>query len=158
MDNLTASILTDGLLGKYTHMNPMKALEGISASVAQKEPAPGVHSIWANLYHMLFWYELIMQTIHDPDVDWKSVQGKDWPSTTKLDDAEWSRLLASFGKSLKEAKEKIVKEDLSKPIPSFKEKPIAQMLLVLVQHNSYHIGQIVMARQLLGKWPPPKDP
>ncbi len=157
MDNLISNIIADGLLGKFTHIHPLKALEGINAADAQREPAPGVHSIWENLYHILFWHNLIMKTIHDADVDWKAAQGKDWPSTNKLDDKEWNKQITAFRKSLKEAQEKMEKEDLSKPIPSFQEKPIAQLLLILAQHNSYHIGQIVAARQQLGKWPPLKS-
>jgi uncharacterized damage-inducible protein DinB len=146
-----------GLQGDFTHIHPLKALEGVTAADARSEPAAGVHSIWANLYHMLFWHKLILQTIHDPKVDWKAAQGKDWPPTTKLDDTEWNQLLDTFHKSLEEAKETLQREDLTKPIPSFPDTPIAQLMLVLAQHNSYHLGQIVVARQLLGIWPPPKD-
>ena len=156
MENLVTKILADGLLGKYTHTNPMRALEGISATDAQQEPAPGVHSIWANLYHILFWHDIIIRTIHE-EVDWRGAQGKDWPPTDKLDDKEWNKLLTAFKQSLREAQEKMEKEDLSKPIPFFKEMPIAQLFLILAQHNSYHIGQIIVARQLLGLGPPPKD-
>lgn len=146
-----------GMQGDFTHIHPLKALKGLIAADARAEPAPGVHSIWANLYHMLFWHDLIMQTVHDPDVDWKAAQGKDWPSTAKLDEKEWSQLQARFEESLAEAEETMKREDLTKPIPSFPDTPKAQLMLVLTQHNSYHLGQIVVARQLLGKWPPPKD-
>ena len=29
------------------------------------------------------------------------------------------------------------------------------MLHTIASHNSYHLGQIVLVRQLLGAWPPP---
>jgi uncharacterized damage-inducible protein DinB len=105
---------------------------------------------------MLFWHDLILRTIYDVDVDWRAAQGKDWPTAGTLDAKGWSKLLSKFKQSLEEAKEKLATEDLASPIPSFKDKPIAQLLLILAQHNSYHIGQIVVARQLLGIWPPPK--
>ena len=28
-------------------------------------------------------------------------------------------------------------------------------LAIVAQHNSYHLGQIVMLRRVLGAWPPP---
>ena len=34
---------------------------------------------------------------------------------------------------------------------------IGDALMHLAQHNAYHLGQIVMLRQMLGVWPPPKD-
>jgi uncharacterized damage-inducible protein DinB len=30
-----------------------------------------------------------------------------------------------------------------------------RMFHTIASHTSYHIGQVVMLRQLLGKWPPP---
>ena len=34
---------------------------------------------------------------------------------------------------------------------------VFKLLLVLLQHNSYHIGQLVMVRKFLGDWPPSED-
>lgn len=35
------------------------------------------------------------------------------------------------------------------------EKSPIKMLHTIASHNSYHVGQVVAVRQLLGSWPPP---
>jgi uncharacterized damage-inducible protein DinB len=35
-----------------------------------------------------------------------------------------------------------------------KSSPL-QMLHAIAAHNSYHLGQVVVLRQMLGAWPPP---
>jgi hypothetical protein len=35
------------------------------------------------------------------------------------------------------------------------EKSRLEMLHTIAGHNSYHVGQVVLLRQLLAAWPPP---
>lgn len=155
MEKWIITALADGYYGKDTHVDPLKAVKGISAEEARKTLGKGIHSIWDHLFHMMFWHEVTVNGIQDKDIDWKSIQGKDWPSPEILhDDSNWVALVSAFEKSLEEAKKILKTMDLSKPVRIWKDQPTGRGMLVLVQHNSYHIGQIVVLRQLMGLWPP----
>jgi len=46
------------------------------------------------------------------------------------------------------------KDSLEEGIGGRKRTP-ADLLMVLINHNSYHGGQVVYARRLISAWPPP---
>jgi uncharacterized damage-inducible protein DinB len=45
-------------------------------------------------------------------------------------------------------------QDLYDTVPSHDDHTILRELLLVADHNAYHIGQIVTTRRLLGCWPP----
>jgi uncharacterized damage-inducible protein DinB len=145
--------LINGLHAKHTHVEPRKALQDLTATEAQQEPAPGVHSVWTNLYHMVFWQDITIDAIRGKRIDWENLKGKDWlPSSKMNSDEAWEQLKERFFQGLAEAENLLETEDLSKPIETWGGAPVLQAMIVLLQHNSYHIGQIVAARQAMGKW------
>ena len=90
-------------------------------------------------------------------VPWKTVKVNEWPSSDSLKkDSTWDNLVSTFKQCLKEATKVTDTIDLMKPMPGWNNAPAIQALLVLGQHNSYHLGQIVSIRKTLGYWPPPK--
>ncbi len=150
--------LIHGLHAKHTHVDPIKALQGLTANEARQEVAPGVHSVWTNLYHLVFWQDVTLDAIRGKTIDWENLKNKDWlPSSKMTSDEAWEQLKERFMKGLAEAKSLLEIEDLSKPIETWGGAPVVQAMIVLLQHNSYHIGQIVTTRQAMGKWPQQKE-
>jgi hypothetical protein len=45
------------------------------------------------------------------------------------------------------------KTDLLAPIPHGSGQTILRELLLIVDHNAYHLGQLVLVRRMLGCWP-----
>jgi hypothetical protein len=45
------------------------------------------------------------------------------------------------------------KIDLAAPLPHGTGQTILREALLLADHNSYHLGQFVQLRKLLGSWP-----
>lgn len=64
---------------------------------------------------------------------------------------EWQETVERFERGLGELSRHVEDADLHAPIR--KKKP-AEILQVTAAHNSYHLGQIVLLRQLIGAWPP----
>ncbi|MFX1535161.1 MAG: DinB family protein [Promethearchaeota archaeon] len=158
MEELMVNRLIKCFRGKDTHVDPLKALKGLDAADARNEPAQGIHSIWANLYHIVFWYNIALDAVRGIDTDWKSLQGKDWLTPEEMkDDSKWTELVASFGQSIEEAKKVLETSDVSQSMPSWGGMSVVEAMLIIAQHNSYHIGQIVITRQLMGRWPPPEN-
>ena len=42
--------------------------------------------------------------------------------------------------------------DLLKPIPHGEGQTLLREALLVADHNSYHLGQLLMLRRLLGEW------
>lgn len=138
-------------------MESLRILKGISHEIASQKVEGDLFSSWEILYHMIYWQEICLKAIRGDSIDWDSVKGKDWPSYAQEEIADWENLCQQFRDGIKEAERLIKKIDLAKPMPAWGNAPTIEAVQVLIQHNSYHLGQIVTNRRLQGSWPPPKD-
>ncbi|MHA1960647.1 MAG: DinB family protein [Candidatus Thorarchaeota archaeon] len=147
----------DGLYGKHTHVHPTTALSDLPPSLARKRPSDDTHSCWEILHHMVIWQDYTIKMLRGEKMDWRDISKIEWPSKDDLaDDDGWEKLVARFSSGIAELEEIIRTIDLSKSVPTLPEGPSGAWILVIVQHNSYHIGQIVVVRTLLDRWPPSK--
>ena len=149
---------SDGLYGKMAHYDVLKALRGVTAKDAMKQPNKNLRSIGDHVYHMVFWHDITMKTINGEEFDWEAIKGTDWLSAdATMNEKAWKELVESFANHLTELKKINETEDLTRPIKGFGAAPLGKGVLIEIQHNSYHIGQVVILRQLLGIWPPPEE-
>jgi len=148
----------DALYGKNAHYDVLKALRGITAADAKKQPVKNERSIWDHLYHIVFWHDITLKAIQGEEFDWKALQGTDWPPTNaKLSEKAWNELVESFSTHLTKLKEIAETDDLDKLLKGFGNTPLGRAIIIEFQHNGYHVGQIVILRKILGLWPPPED-
>jgi uncharacterized damage-inducible protein DinB len=76
-----------------------------------------------------------------------------------LSDKEWNGSVAGWKKD-RMALERFTTDsqtDLTSKIPKGTGQTYLRTILVVLDHASYHLAQIVTVRQLLGAWPPPKE-
>jgi hypothetical protein len=79
-----------------------------------------------------------------------------WPKTPNpLSEADWDKSVKQFEHDLQEMVEllKNPRTDLFAKIPHGNGQTILRQALVLADHNSYHLGQLVDLRRALGAWP-----
>jgi hypothetical protein len=78
-----------------------------------------------------------------------------WPnSLAPANDAEWEKSVREFFDDLKEM-EKLVsnpRTDLFARILHGTGQTFLRQVLLLIDHNSYHLGQLVLVRRLLDAW------
>jgi hypothetical protein len=145
-----------GLRGKHIHMDPLKAVQGLTAETARMKSDKGEFSCWHFLYHIVFWQDLMLGALRKESVKWPKNNEASWPSDDLLKkDADWDTLVAKFEKGLNEADGMTMNLDSKDDLPAWPKVPPFSGYLVLIQHNAYHIGEIVATRQALGLWPPP---
>ena len=155
MKDALAKALADGLYGKHTHPDPLDALRGLSYGTASQRMTENVHSSLDLLYHLVFWQDLCLEAARgEKDVDWPKSAGEDWPKADSQ--LVWEELVERFEKGLKEGKRIVAEGDLEMPLPAWRNIPMLRAMIVLAQHNSYLLGQIVTNRIAQGTWPPPK--
>ena len=119
------------------------------------KPAHAPHTAWQLLEHMRIaqWDILeFSRSAKHLSPEWPSGY---WPSGEKPPNAAaWKSSVAKFKKDLG-AMEKLIKNpktDLHAKIPHGSGQTIFREALLIADHNSYHLGQLVLLRRLLGAW------
>lgn len=146
----------NGLRGKYIHFDPLKAIQDLTAETAREVPEKGKFSSWQILYHIVFWQDLMLSALRKESVDWPENNEPSWLTEERMkNDEDWDALVKKFEKGLEEADSLTNTISSMEDLPAWPKVPPFAGYLVLIQHNSYHIGQLIGTRQALGHWPPP---
>ena len=138
------------------HADLKAAVKDLPAKLRGKRPPGAPHSPWELLEHMRLATWDILEFSRNPkhvSPEWPSGY---WPKRPEPPNAAaWNRSvralerdLAAMGKLIANAK-----TDLFAPIPHGDGQTILRQALLLADHNAYHLGQLVLVRQLLGCWP-----
>lgn len=147
--------LLRALRGGSAHPEVTSALEGVPAA-ARGRRAPGLpHTLWQLLEHLRIAQRDILDFGRTPDHESPEFPKGYWPdSDAPPSDAAWSESIAAFRDDL-EALQEVVADpgvDLTAPIPHLDGPTWLREMMLVVNHNAYHLGQFVQARRTLGCW------
>jgi uncharacterized damage-inducible protein DinB len=153
-DQVMRDALIELLTKGNAHVTVGKALDGLKAELRAKRPAAGIHSVWEELEHMRIAQEDILRyTLDQGRVSPEWPQGY-WPSDDAPDDTAWEASRRAFQADLDEvcALVRDPARDLTARLPQGQGRTYLRQVLLVADHNAYHLGQIVQARKLLGSW------
>jgi hypothetical protein len=143
------------LTGKSAHADFDAAVSKFPLKRVGEKPAGAPYSAWQLLEHMRIAQWDILEFSRNPEhVSPKWPEGY-WPRTeAPPTDAAWNQSLRAYRADLKAMRELVADPDrnLLAPIPHGQGQTLLREALVLADHNSYHVGQLVMLRRLLGAW------
>ena len=148
MDEWVRKAVVDRLRALHIHVDPRVAVEGLTEEESRLVPFDGGRSPKELLFHIVFWqdysWDMIRGTVHEfkKGSDWE-VGSETWDSIVERFEACLSGLLF-IAENWELDEEVKITEDLS--------TCVGAELFGIAQHNSYHIGQIVLARRALRKW------
>jgi uncharacterized damage-inducible protein DinB len=147
--------LIELLKGGHAHASAERILRGISSEARNTRPSGMPHTIWELLEHMRLAQEDILRYTLDPNwVSPKFPEGY-WPSDSKPStESDWSNSLSNFLRDLGDVI-KLVEDnrvDLTAEIPHGEGRTYLREILLVADHNSYHLGQIAQIRKGLGDW------
>jgi DinB superfamily len=115
----------------------------------------GDYTFWHLLEHIRRTQKDIldfMTDLHYKEPEWP----KDyWPKKVeKATQKEWDKTVNGFQQDQEELVElvKDPKTDLFKKLPQGTGQTVAREILVVVDHNAYHIGEFAIMRQVLNAW------
>lgn len=137
------------------HVGFDKATDGIPVD-ARGTRAPGFeHTIWQLLEHM----RIAQADILDFCVNAEYVHNLKWPddywpASSSPPASAWEQSIASFRQD-REQLTKLTREihDLYAKVPRGKgQHTYLRAILLVADHNSYHLGQLVAVRRALGAW------
>lgn len=147
--------LVELLRGEHAHVGPKRVLEGVSPEIRNVRPSAGSHSVWEDLEHIRIAQEDILR--YTLDVSWKSPDWTSgyWPRAGgQATDEIWEASVSGFFSDLDEVI-KLVEDsrvDLTAEIPHGEGRTYLREILLVADHNAYHLGQIVQTRKALGDW------
>lgn len=154
-DQVLRENLIELLSGEQAHIAAKRSLTGNNLRLCNVRPGTGVHSTWELLEHMRIAQEDILR--YTLDASWKSPEWPDgyWPVIgKKLTKKMWSSSVSSFFADLDEVV-KLVRNpniDLLAVIPHGEGRTYLREVLLVADHNAYHLGQIIQTRKTLGDW------
>ena len=153
-DKVLREHLIDLLEGGGAHVDFEAAVKNMPASLQGKKPKGAQHSPWEVLEHMrIAQWDILEFTRNANHVSPEFPAGY-WPSAPapSTDDA-WTKSAEAFRADLKAVIDLVNKSpDLTAPIPHAGGKTVLREVLLVADHNAYHLGELVLLRRLLGAW------
>ena len=144
------------LPGGNAHMDFDELVDRFPMEQINKK-APNVpYSPWHLLEHMRIAQWDILEFIRNPDhVSPDFPDGYRPHHKEETDDSVWLQTVVDFRKDLDALIEMASNPqiDLFSPIPHAPDYTIFRELLVVADHNAYHMGEFAMLRQVLDLWP-----
>jgi uncharacterized damage-inducible protein DinB len=124
-------------------------LADVSAAKAVAKPRLGVHSIWELLHHIIAWERFVVRQLAG-EVVVDVAEAVNWPPVAEATEAAWTKTredLALAHRQLYAAIGQLSEARLSETVPGHRYS-VYVLLHGIVQHNSYHAGQIALAKKL----------
>jgi hypothetical protein len=113
------------------------------------------HTAWQLLEHIRLAQRDILEFSRDPKHVSPDFPDGYWPKTPgPRDDGEWTKSVQSLASDLRAMISLVTnpRTDLHASFPWGDGQTLLREALVLADHNSYHVGQIVDLRRALGTW------
>lgn len=154
--------LENFLIGDGYAMPPQQILNGVTDELAHRKPAGAPHSIYEELWHIVFWQELMLDWIRGQETAYPASPADCFPTVLDMEREYWPRLQERFSAGVNHAAEHAREESrlerqIRCPAPQgepARTRTAREQLESLATHNAYHLGRIVLLRQVMGAWPP----
>jgi uncharacterized damage-inducible protein DinB len=155
--------LARALIGNSAFAPVANVLQGIPESAAHLTPSAAAgsapHSIYDEVWHLAFWQDITLDWVEGKPTPYPIHAAEGFPN----DQSEtWESLRERFLACTQNAA--AIANDIERleiqvacPRPNEPNRTmtVREQLESLAAHNGYHLGRIVLLRQLQGNWPPP---
>lgn len=148
--------LIEHLKGGLAFTPVSEILEFISTEKLCERPHNLPYSFFEIFYHMRFAQQDLLAYMKNDNYKHKQWPQDYWPKDNKIDSAEaWESLINSFFKEEKELVEFLQepKNDIFRPVHPETNHSILREILLVIEHNAYHTGQLLIVLRSLGLYP-----
>jgi hypothetical protein len=147
--------LVDLLKGRGAHATADEILADWPAAKRGIKPEGLPYTPWQILEHIRIAQWDILEFSHDAKHVSPEFPEGYWPKTeSPPDETAWEQSVRSF-QADNQQMQRLVEDpqtDLFARIPHGQGQTILREALVMADHNSYHLGQLLVLRRLLGVW------
>ncbi len=148
------------LRGGQAHMTFDQAVADFPPDQINHRPPHVPYSPWHLLEHLRFTQRDILDFIRDPRYREPSWPDEYWPPPEQDASAgDWAQAIRAFREDL-QALEALVRDpatDLYARIPHGQGQTFLREILLVADHNAYHIGELAILRQVMQTWPVDRD-
>jgi DinB superfamily len=147
--------LLELLAGGSAHAKFEDVIKGLPPKLRGMKPANFPHTAWMLLEHLRLAQWDILEFSRNPrhvSPPWPSGY---WPKTEAPPSAAaWNKSVQQFRRDLKAMQALVAnrKTDLFARIPWGDGQTILREALLVADHNSHHLGQLIDVRRMLGAW------
>ena len=137
------------------HVGFEKSVEGLSPKLRGVRVVGFPHSAWELLEHMRITQHDILDFCRNPGYTEMTWPDDYWPKSAEPpSERAWDDSIAAFrdDRAALEALAADESIDLFATIPHGDGQTYLRELLLVADHNAYHLGQLVAVRQQLGAW------
>lgn len=152
MEQITRHLI-NSLRGQGAHISIGNSLEGLSWEKAGEKVKGLDHTLWTLLYHIWICAWDIVEFSLDEHHESPEYPSGYWPKKeAPCSEKEWETLIRDTEKEIERMVELLEdpSSDLTGAIPWGTGQTLFREALILIDHNSYHIAQIIDLRALLG--------
>lgn len=148
-------LLLEQLEGRNAHVDFDQAVQGLTYKQTGIHVEGVPHTIWELIEHIRIAQADILEFCKNPnyeELDWPNDY---WPKSSKPDSKEeLEASIQAVRDGIEEMRDIIRDEehDLQVPLSHGSGQTLFREAMLIVDHNAYHIGQIVQIRRLLGSW------
>ena len=138
------------------HVNFSTVLSKWPRELRGVKPAGCPHTAWQLLQHLRICQWDILEFSRDPDHVSPEFPTGYWPTgEDPPSDGAWNSSIAQVQSDLEEMRLLLLDSgvNLFAAIPHGQGQTILREGLLVADHNSYHLGQLLMLRRLVGDWP-----
>lgn len=137
------------------HVSFEKAVEGVPPELRGVRPPGSPHSLWQLVEHLRITQRDILAFCRPEPYVEMAWPADYWPETAEPPTAEaWDGSIAAYLADRDElralARDPAI--DLFGVVPNGTTQSYLRELLLVADHNAYHVGQLVAARRALGDW------
>jgi hypothetical protein len=143
------------LRGGHAHVGFKNAVAGMPATLQGKKPRGAPYSPWQQLEHLRICEWDILEYIRNPKHVSPAWPAEYWPAPAPPVRGAWAKSVRAFEAGLR-ALIKMAQDpskNLLARVPADPDGPtILHELLLVADHNAYHLGQLIVLRRMLGAW------
>ena len=155
-DDATRKQLIQLLRKSEAHAGFEKAVKDFPVDQRGVRPKKSPHSAWELLEHIRLAQKDILEFSLSEEYQHRNWPDDYWPAAPEPKSAAaWTKSVRSVLAD-REAFVALLedpKRDLSEPFPWGDGQTLLREALLILDHNAYHVGEIVLLRRLLGIWP-----
>jgi hypothetical protein len=149
------------LRGGNAHMPFAEAVADFPEGRINDRPPYGVYTFWHLVEHLRLTQADILDYIRNAAYEAPDWPREYWPAPdARATKADWDASVASFQRDL-EALVAIVADEANDPLataPCHDQHNLLREVLIVADHNAYHIGELGILRQTEDAWGPRHTP
>lgn len=147
--------LVDALKTRGAHLTYESAVDGFPEELINRKPPHVPYSFWHQLEHIRRTQADMINYIKDPGYVSPEWPREYWPpQEATTDRAGWDTTIREYLSDRNEFIELVSDPgiNLLAPVEHMSNRSVLRAVLVIIDHTSYHLGEFVLGRQMLGAW------